>query len=509
MHSWPNDGGSTVVALTTLLALAVAVPLLVTGAAADPVDNQVAQENATAPRVSISNLSVTPDQPAPGELVKFTTTVTNAQSSPQSVEITAVYVRERGGSSDIARARDIGTLTAGNRIPVPLTGSFDDTGVKDLQVTVVVLTEDDRYIRLKYPVTLVVRDDGLRVDVDAAPSTVDGERTLAVTVLNGRSDTFRNLELVAGGTNVEFESSRRLEAVFEGGETETYTYTATGLDEGVSTVDVDLSYTTPLGQRRTIERQVPLDRTAAAGPSEHPQIALSVQDGLPGAQRSVNVTVANGLNSDVRQLSVTASSPEADFAVAERVHSSLVANETTVFSFPASVAERGRYPVNVTLSYTRDGVRRRVTDQFSASFDAPPNPAEITLTGTEATLRGGTLEISATASNVGSGVAESVVVSVGDSQAVESTDYFVGSVDPSDFSSFTLNTGVSGNISTVPVRVEYVVDGARQSVTTDVSVERNVIRRPETSGGGGGLPVIPIAVVLVVVAAVVIYRRRG
>jgi hypothetical protein len=222
----------------------------------------------------------------------------------------------------------------------------------------------------------------------------------------------------------------------------------------------------------------------------------------------VNVTVANGLDSDVRQLSVTASSPDADFAVAERVRSSLAANETAVFRFPASVAERGRYPVNVTLSYTRDGVRRQVTDRFSASFDAPPNPAEITLTGTEATLRGGTLEISATASNVGSGVAESVVVSVGDSQAVESTDYFVGSVDPSDFSSFTLNTGVSGNVSTVPVRVEYVVDGTQQSMTTDVPVERGVVRRPETNGGGG-LPVVPIAAVLVVVAAVVLYRRRG
>lgn len=508
MTSWPTDGGSTVVTLTTLLTLAIAVPLLVTGAVADPVDNRAAQENATDPRVSIANVSVTPDQPAPGELVEFATTVTNAQSSPQSVDVSAVYVRERGGSNDIARAEDIGTLTAGDRIRVPLTGSFDDTGVKQLQVTVVVLTEDDRYVRLQYPVTVVVRDNRVRVDVDAAPSTVDGERTVAVTVLNGRSDTLRNLELLAGGTNVEFESPRRLEAVFEGGETETYTYTATGLDEGVSTVDVALSYTTPLGQRRTIERQIPLYRTAAAGPSGHPQVALSVEDGLPGARRSVNVTVANGLDSDVRQLSVTASSPEADFTVAERVRSSLAANETAVFRFPASVAERGRYPVNVTLSYTRDGVRRQVTDRFSASFDAPPNPAEITLTGTEATLRGGTLEISATASNVGSGVAESVVVSVGDSQAVESTDYFVGSVDPSDFSSFTLNTGVSGNVSTVPVRVEYVVDGTQQSMTTDVPVERGVVRRPETNGGGG-LPVVPIAAVLVVVAAVVLYRRRG
>lgn len=239
-----------------------------------------------------------------------------------------------------------------------------------------------------------------------------------------------------------------------------------------------------------------------------PQIELSVAEAVPGATRPVNVTVANGGANAVRQVSVDVSSPTAEFDLTRRVRAQVGADTTTTFQFPASVGESGTHPVNVTLRYTDDGDRRRVSRTFRATFDEPDNPGAIRLTGTEAVARGGSLEVSATASNVGSGAVKGVVVSVADAPNVGSATYFVGSVDASDFSSFTLTTSLTGNVSSVPVEVRYIVDGVERTFTAKVPVERRTVRRPDADGGG--LPVIPVAGLLVVLVAVGLgYRRWG
>lgn len=244
---------------------------------------------------------------------------------------------------------------------------------------------------------------------------------------------------------------------------------------------------------------------------QRPQLELSVQDAIPGATRSVNVTVANGATTDVRQVAVDVSSPTVQFDLARRVQARLSAGNTTTFHFPASVAESGSHPVNVTLHYTENGDRHRLSRTFRTAFDGPANPGKIRLTGTDAVAHGGSLELSATASNVGSTPVDGVVVSIDGGPRVSSADYFVGSVDGSDFSSFTLTTSRSGNVSSVPVTVRYVVDGVEKSSTTDVPVDRASGGSPDRSGARGGPPVVPIAgivVVLVVLALGYRWRRR-
>ncbi|MFC6988067.1 hypothetical protein ACFQJD_03790 [Haloplanus sp. GCM10025708] len=240
-----------------------------------------------------------------------------------------------------------------------------------------------------------------------------------------------------------------------------------------------------------------------------PQVELSTAEAVPGATRPMNVTVANGGPTDVQQIAVDVASPQVNFSLDRRVRARLVAGNATTFSFPASVPENGKYPVNVTVSYTENGDRKSVSRTFSAGFDGPGNPGEIALTGVDAVARGGSLELSATASNVGTSAVEGVVVSVAEAERVGSADYFVGSVDASDFSSFTLTTNLRGNVSSVPVEVRYVVDGVERSYTTEVSVERAVVRRPHPSDGGGGPPLVPIAgAAVVLVIGVLVYRWR-
>ena len=238
-----------------------------------------------------------------------------------------------------------------------------------------------------------------------------------------------------------------------------------------------------------------------------PQIELSTQRAVPGASRSVNVTVGNGRPRALDQVAVTVSSPEADFEVQRRVQAQVGAQNTTTFRFPATVSEAGRYPVDVQLEYTDDGDRRSLNRTFRADFRAPSNPGEIMLTGTEAVARGGTLEISSTASNVGTTEVEGVVVAIDDTDAVAGANYFVGSVEGSDFSSFTLTTSVAGNVSSVPVEVRYLVDGVEKTHTVEIPVEQARTRQPEPQPSGP--PLLPIgAAVGVLGLAGVVYRWR-
>ncbi|MDS0293740.1 COG1361 S-layer family protein [Halogeometricum luteum] len=232
-----------------------------------------------------------------------------------------------------------------------------------------------------------------------------------------------------------------------------------------------------------------------------PQLELSAEEAVSGSRRPVNVTVANGLERDIRQLRVETASDRVNFSVNERVRARLRAGNTTTFTFPARISEPGAYPVDLTLHYVDNGVERSVSRTYEANFDAPTNPGELVLTDVQATQRGGTLELSATAGNVGSSTVEGVVVSVPEASGVEGSRYFVGSVEQSDFSSFTLTSNVEGNVSSVPVEVTYSVGGVERSFTDSVEVDRRVVRRQ--SPQQGGLPLVPIggAVLVLVLAA--------
>ncbi|AQL44247.1 hypothetical protein BV210_16675 [Halorientalis sp. IM1011] len=344
----------------------------------------------------------------------------------------------------------------------------------------------------------------MRIDV---AGSVGSHREIAVNVSNGQSEAIRNLNLSVDGRNVRFEDPERLDAKLEPGTKRTFSYSGSVPDGDAGSITATLEYTNSMGQTQTLERTRRLGAASGSEAVDGPQLALSVAEGLPGTTRPVNVTVANGLEGDLSQVEVSVDSPTATFAASERVTSRLTVGETTDFQFPARVDESGTYPVSVTLNYTDDGARKQVTERFQAAFDAPPNPGTIELTGVDAVAQGGTVEITATASNVGSDEVESVIVSTGEAENVGRKKYFVGSVDASDFSSFTLSPSVTGNVSSVPVEVSYVVDGVRRNYTTEIPVTEAAT--PDRSPQQGGLPIVPIVVIVALIAAVVLYRRRG
>ncbi|WP_435125218.1 hypothetical protein [Halobaculum sp. D14] len=340
--------------------------------------------------------------------------------------------------------------------------------------------------------------------------------TLNVTVSNAEGSanayTVTDLEILEGrnSSSEEVETKDVSERVAPGNTAE-LSIEPTLNETGTHRLYAHITLLEADGDRRRIVEPVSV---TVYRPS--PQLELSVEEAVAGAERSVNVTVANGLDVQLSQLDLTVSTQASNvtFGATNRVRAVLAAESAATFSFPAKAVATGRYPVTVTLRYSESGNRRTVTETFNGDFTAPQNPGRIRLTGVNVVRNGDVLAISGSAANLGGDQVSSVVVSVQNADGVTAAqpqpDYFVGTVDGSDFVSFDLNAKLTGDRTTVPIRVEYVVDGVQQSYTTEIQVGQEALATPEPADSGGSFPTLPALVGLAVVAlaAVVLWLRR-
>ncbi|WP_158413959.1 CARDB domain-containing protein [Halorubrum sp. GN11_10-6_MGM] len=166
--------------------------------------------------------------------------------------------------------------------------------------------------------------------------------------------------------------------------------------------------------------------------------------------------------------------------------------------------------VTFTAEYTARGERYETTRTSAIDREVI---GEIRLTSVEVTRGGSMLSIDGEAANIGGTDAESVLISIpnadGVSPAGGSGEYFVGSVDASEFATFQLSASVEGD--TVPVEIAYIADNDRVTTTQviDVSSLNTTTGAPDqsqaaaTSSGGrqgqSGVPVIPIVVGVIVI----------
>ncbi|WP_380677783.1 hypothetical protein [Salinigranum sp. GCM10025319] len=91
------------------------------------------------------------------------------------------------------------------------------------------------------------------------------------------------------------------------------------------------------------------------------------------------------------------------------------------------------------------------------------------------TADGDVLRISGNAGNVGRGSVTGLVLAVGTTDGSEPAypqrDYFVGTVEGSEFAPFELTARVDENASSVPVVVTYAVDGDTREETVSLPLE--------------------------------------
>jgi len=457
--------------------------------------------------VAIESVDLSVDQPAPGESFTLTTTIANLESSNGSVEVTDVYVREAGSSSDLARIEDVGSIGPGDTQSIPLTMSIDEPGEKKLVVKAVVRDADGDYTSVSYPLYVDVQEPDEAVVSFAGLDSVAGEESqVDVTVSNGDDGPLSNVRLELTGA-ADVENPERVSASIQPGTQTTHTFAATFDEAGNRPLTATLTYKTDEGVTRTVTRNVTADVEPA---NLDPQ--LTAKATTANGSSVVRATLSEFGNVELRDVQLRA---VVDGETVTRTRlADVPAGESRIATLDGDAIPPGE--VTVIAEYTAAG--ETATSETTLSYTPAPNTG-VTVTGVDASRSGGVVTISGDAANVGSLDATSVVMSVVAADGVTpvnpNKEYFVGTVDSSEFATFQLTANVSASVTAVPVRIEYTVDGERLSRVVELDVSD--VAPPAGGQGGGdsgsslllGALVVLLAVALGVALTIAYRRYRG
>lgn len=234
------------------------------------------------------------------------------------------------------------------------------------------------------------------------------------------------------------------------------------------------------------EREVTTPVTVRVHDPE-PLVQVDTENAAPGTWRDVNVSVANSEDEPIRSVSLSLDADDVRFSDREQIASSIGPDEERTFTFSAHPGESEITELELHLSYEdSDEQYRELNRTVEADFTASDDVGEVQLTGVSAVTNGEGVEISGNAANVGTDDVDSVVVSVPDQDGVRGIqpqpEYFVGSVDGSDFASFTVNAEVEENVSEIPLEVTYRVDGVEHHTTTEIGYDADETDRDSSAG---------------------------
>ena len=480
-------------------------------------------------RLTLTDDTVTPATPTVGAPLTAETTLRLSAGSDTPMTVTEVRVVDPSEDDAVlGTAADLGRLSPGETLTVPVTFTVNETGSHDLRLVAVGSDSDGDRVEATRPLTVGVERAGPQVEVEPDRAVAGAASPVRVTVSNPTTGPLRGIEVTATG-----KESRRTIPTLAAGTSETINLSAVPA-AGDETVDVTTTYTTPNGVERetttTVDVTVEPLRTDVGIRVQSPQDdggqqaggdltgllggggtdALQSQSGDDGAasEARVDVTVTNFGNIPIDEVVLSARDSEG-----ARLGS------VGRFALAETLAPGEETTVTVDLSRVRaDGVR------FVAGYETPDGRNETSLvygyraqrgdaalTGLDVSVtEGGRVTIDGNLANVGGGEVTSAVLSVQPTQGVQPAypqrNYFIGTVDASSFAPFQLTAQANlADASNVTVQVRYVVDG-EQVVTNEV------VQLPPGQRGGGplssGLAVVLLGLAVAAGATVYLTRYR-
>jgi hypothetical protein len=492
-------------------------------------------------RLTVSDVTVSPDSPVVGETITVSATVQNSAGSDSPAEIRRVELRDANGDR-LTRANNLGSLSGGDSLTVPLTVNFSDPGTRDLQLRVVAEDGDGDEVTLTRPVPVAVETASPQAELTVGDPAVDSPTRVAVELSNPAATAVRNLEVTFADSLGEPTVERRVVPQLDAGETTVVNLTTVPAESGTQRLAVNVSFTGASGteQVRTVGRTVDVapyrDDLGIAVSRVQPEEQDAGVDGGAGGLAGLLGGAAGGAGGgQLTQGGSEEADPTGRVAVEVTNFGTVVTDDVVVTPVAGNgtlprVALDGRLApgesgtVEVDLSEVRDRTavefrvdyRAGVRDsRTTATYDWRPAVADLTVTDLDVTVGDdGEVRITGNAANVGGGEATGVVVSVVPSEGVSPTypqrDYFAGTVSGSDFAPFDLTADVADGVESLTIRLSYRTDGV--PVTREVGVPV-----PGDDGGGGALASlggattagVPVGVVLVGLLAVGLVVLRG
>ena len=465
---------------------------------------------AAQPDVQIASATVTPEQPAPGENARIDVTIANLESSDDTIEVTDVYVRKAGEAQDRARVTDVGSVSPDGEITVPISTSFEDAGYKQLTVNTVVEDGDGDVHTYTRPLYVTVDEPDDALVSFATDEIVAGERErVNVTVANGDDEEITGVqfELNSSGTVADAE---RVTGSLTSGATRTYQYDLSFPEPTSGTLTGTITYTTDEGVTRTATESVSVDVVEPTVRS-----GFSADSGPPGNE-STRVELTNLGNTAFTDVVIAAAD------------GGTVLTRTKLRDIPDGASGSATFDVgstaNGTVTYTATYTAGGET--YTETLHSTSRIAgKIRVSAVESSAIGSSVTLDGEAANVGSTDAESVVVRIPDTENVTPSpsagEYFVGSIEASEFGTFDLRASVEPSVDSVPVELSYIVDNERVTTTQRIEVSTapvgntSAMTGPGATGvgtvsggpggssdhppsGGSGLPLGPIGIGLVV-----------
>lgn len=499
-----------------------------------------------AARLTVSGVTVAPTDPVVGEPVTVSVTVTNSLASGSAVVVRQVELNAGRGPDrrTLAETFDLGALSPGDALSVPLVVTFDEAGARTPTVRVLATDAENERVEVFRPVPVVVADAPPLVEVEVGDAAVDSPVPVAVRLANPTTAPVRNVVVTLEDAPGDGTVDRRTVARIAAGAVETVDLEFVPAATGEATVSVLVTYLTASGAPAAVSAStstvvapfvddVGIAVRPAPPPSDEPTLPVDVGDlsGVlggalggdagdagaeepgPGSASQVEVVVTNFGTVRVDDAVLTPVAGETTLP-RSRLDGPLAPGESTTVVVDLAPV-RADATVDFRLAYDA-GVR---SGAASATYEWRPPRGEIRVTDVDVGETDGLVTVRGNVANVGRAEATGLVVEVTAADGVRpvypARDYFVGTVGGSDFAPFELTAVVdAAGPVTLPLRVTYQVDGERFVVETTVEY---VPEEPAT-GGLGALPstalssaallVVGIAV-LVVPALAYTVRRRG
>lgn len=472
---------------------------------------------AAQPDIQIS--PVTPSDPAPGESVTVKTTISNLQSSNGTVEITDIYLRKSGSADEYRRIEDVGSVAPGGTVTIPMSVTFEDTGGKQLTAHVVVKDSNGDHHSYEYPVYVTVEEpDDAQLSFatasgDSSRDVVAGATTsVNVTVANSHNQSIKGVQLNLNGSGT-VENAERVKGSIQSGAEATFQYDVTFDKVGTQMLTGEVTYRTAEGVKRTSTATTDIN---VVEPAVRAGLSTSPASNQSGGTQ---VELTNFGNAELSDIEITATT-NGD-VIARNLLADIDPDSSRSVTFDIPTSADGAITYTATYEAAGSTHETTITDQTDIS-------GEIRLTGVDSTRTGSGITLEGDAANIGSTDAESVLPSIQNTDEVNpvapSGEYFVGSVEASEFATFELTATTQSNVSSIPVEITYIVGGDRVTTTQQIdlaSTNMSVSSDTGQAGGGGGqgppdapggglLSILPIVLGVILIGAVGfgVYRWR-
>ena len=484
-------------------------------------------------RVTITDATVSPTTPTAGAPTTIDATVRLSAGSSSAATLERVEVVDENGDR-LGTATDLGSLSPGETLSVPVTVTFQERGTREVTVRATVSDDDGERTTVSRPLSIAVESGAPQIETDVDGLVEGVDSAAAVTLSNPTTASLRDITVAF--VDVDGEQTRQTVPTLAAGAVQTLNFSLDPQSDGVRDLTAEVTYTTAAGSRatETVTRSVSVEplredvgvRVGRATIDQQPAggdvggvggiagalgggSTLQSSDGDDAGQRGgpASVTVTNFGNAAIE-----------DVVLVPRLSNGSVATDVGRTAVADSIAPGSSAGVTVDLSavdssalrftatYEIDGERGETTQRY----DLERPTGAVSVTGLSLSIEDERLQLSGNLGNVGDGEVSGVVIGVGEGSyaapAYPGRDQFLGTVGSSEFAPFELTARVdTANVTSVPIEIRYTTAGERRTTTVEVAAP---VSDDGSDGGvlaGNAVAAVAVGVWLLVTAPLVAF----